>query len=301
VRRWHSFSLVALPLAAAVLLSACSSGPSTSPQTQPVVATYATAGPANGSALASAAEIVTIRLRSLSHGAVAQVIGQQIEILSSKPLSGSVLDSATQYTYMYLRPVLCDAAPFLGSNASGSEPASAPLPTCSPGTQLTAANLNVDTTTGQALNNVPNDTTLDRYPSTSLSSDVANATVLLQGLPGEGTQRYLLGPAGLSSNAVQGANADEDTTGAWSVLVSLTAAGSARWDNFARENFHQYIAIDVNGIVISAPLNQPTQSSFSSFQGAIQVSGGQEFTGSFAQHLAKSLNAGFLPVRLRRI
>ena len=51
----------------------------------------------------------------------------------------------------------------------------------------------------------------------------------------------------------------------------------------AQENFHQYVAIDLDGLVESAPLIQPNQASFTSFQGKGEISG------SFTQATAKNL------------
>ena len=41
----------------------------------------------------------------------------------------------------------------------------------------------------------------------------------------------------------------------------------------AEENFHQLLAIELDGEVYSAPIIQPTQSTFSSFDGKGEISG----------------------------
>jgi preprotein translocase subunit SecD len=51
--------------------------------------------------------------------------------------------------------------------------------------------------------------------------------------------------------------------------------------------------------VISAPITQPSQATFTSFNGQVQISG--SFTQSQAQTLATELNYGSLPVKLDRI
>ena len=79
----------------------------------------------------------------------------------------------------------------------------------------------------------------------------------------------------------------------------LTSAGSTQWDNLAKEQFHAIIAIDLDGQVISAPITQPTNGSFSSFNGQVQISGG--FTENQAKTLATEFTYGALPVKLDRL
>jgi preprotein translocase subunit SecD len=88
-------------------------------------------------------------------------------------------------------------------------------------------------------------------------------------------------------------------TPSWTVLVNLTGQGATAWDNLAQQQFHAYIAIDLDGQVQSAPLTQPSQAAFSSFQGKVQISG--SFTQTTAQNLALVLNYGALPVRLLQV
>jgi preprotein translocase subunit SecD len=78
----------------------------------------------------------------------------------------------------------------------------------------------------------------------------------------------------LSASDVSSAAVRKTQQGNWEVDIRLTSAGAAKWDAVAEMNFHQFLAIEQGGRVISVPLMQPTQSSFSSFDGAIQVSGG---------------------------
>jgi len=74
--------------------------------------------------------------------------------------------------------------------------------------------------------------------------------------------------------------------------------GSPLWDKVAQENFHQLLAIELDGVVQSAPIIQPSQSAFSSFDGQGEISG--SFTESSAKTLALAMNFGALPVRLQR-
>jgi hypothetical protein len=61
------------------------------------------------------------------------------------------------------------------------------------------------------------------------------------------------------------------------------------WDKVASENFHQMLGIEVNGVVEATPLMQPTQSSFSSFDGRGELSG--NLNRSEALQLARALNS----------
>jgi preprotein translocase subunit SecD len=67
----------------------------------------------------------------------------------------------------------------------------------------------------------------------------------------------------------------------------------------ARQYFHAGIAIDLDGIVESAPIIQPGQSSFSSFGGSGQISG--NFTSTSAHQLADVLEYGSLPLQLKAL
>lgn len=200
---------------------------------------------------------------------------------------------------MLFRPVLCDAPAY--SPPKGAAPGSGPLPACGSQYQLTAANLNVNTSTGQPQNSIPPDPTFASYPSTSPAADYSakNQTVLLPGTPGSGcTPRCVLGPAGLTGNEIKSAQATF-VSPHWVVDLTLKSAGSAAWDKLAQQQFHAEVGIDLGGTVISAPLTQPTQASFTSFAGQVQISG--SFTQTQADNLALDLKYGALPVVLKRV
>jgi preprotein translocase subunit SecD len=83
------------------------------------------------------------------------------------------------------------------------------------------------------------------------------------------------------------------------VNATLTGKGAGEWDALAQKYFHEIIGIDLDGQVVSAPLTQPGQATFTSFAGRVQISG--SFTQSTAQSLALDLNYGSLPVPLKKI
>jgi hypothetical protein len=182
------------------------------------------------------------------------------------------------------RPVLC-SAPAL-TLAPGQSAAVGRLPTCSPSSQLTAANLSINTETGQATGNPAPDPQFSSYPSTPPGSAGIGDTVLLQGASGQGGGRYVLGPAAVTQKGVASATAVEEA-GQWFVIVRLTPQGSVQWDTLAAQQFHAIIGVVDNGKVISAPVTQPTQSSPTSFDGQVGISGG--FTQQQAEALARGL------------
>lgn len=207
----------------------------------------------------------------------------------SKPAGTSVSPpaAATSTPDFSFRPVLCYAPPF---TAAATHPVSTgPLPPCAAPFELTAANLgvapNANTVNGYTSNsNIRVDPQFAAYPSTSSLHDAQNATVLLPGTPTQGDTRYVLGPAGLTSAAITSARA-VFINGHWVVNLDLTAAGAAQWDGLAQKQFHAIVGIVDNGQVISAPITQPSQTSFASFDGQVQISG------AFTEHQATALAA----------
>ena len=197
---------------------------------------------------------------------------------------------------LYFRPVLCGAPPYTPP-AKGKAPPTGALPSCGPYT-LTAANLNVNESSGQVTPSASNQANPAFAPYPSTKDDNPTQTVLLKSDPQAGGQQYarfVLGPSQLKGSAVASATATFDTTiGAWAVSYTLKAV--TPWDTVAQKNFHQYVAIDLDGLVESAPLIQPQQATFTSFDGKGEISG--SFTQATARTLALELNYGSLPTKL---
>jgi preprotein translocase subunit SecD len=220
-----------------------------------------------------------------------------------------VLDQIGQTARMYFRPVLCFADP--QAVPKGSKTATLPrgvetVPACGSTYQLSQANLGVtpnNSAQGYSSNNVPPDPQYAAYPSTSVQKPgYESSTVLLPGLASSGTGaggvRYVLGPTQMTGHAIGSAQATQDQTGQWVVQYSLAGSANAQlWDKVAAANFHQLLGIELDGVVYSAPIIQPTQSSFTSFNGQGQISG--NLTQQDAQNLAQAMNYGALPVTLR--
>ena len=106
----------------------------------------------------------------------------------------------------------------------------------------------------------------------------------------------------MSGHSIATTQATQNQTGQWVVNYSLAgSAGSALWDKVAQENFHQLLGIELDGEVYSAPIIQPTQGSFTSFDGQGEISGGGNtgLSQSDAQNLAQAMNFGALPITLK--
>jgi preprotein translocase subunit SecD len=265
--------------------------------------TYRPAHKVSASDLAETVSVLTNRVDGLGvSGASVNTQGGDIVVAIPGLKDGrAVLKTIGQTAQLLFRPVLCYAPEYSAASAKANKAANGgtlpPLPTsCPAADQLTAANLNVNTTTGTPVN-VPSDATLAVYRSTSPTADSANKVVLLPGIAGSGT-RYLLAKSTLSGHAVKSALAQVGPTGAWVVNYTLTSSGSGAFDKLADANFHQLVAIELDGVVQSAPIIQPTQTAFTSFGGQGEISGGSTFTEAYAKNLALAMQFGSLPVRL---
>ncbi|MGP8007612.1 MAG: protein translocase subunit SecD [Acidimicrobiales bacterium] len=250
--------------------------------------------------------VVTILNNRVNAGTSGATVGSQgkneiaVSIPGEKNVQ-AVLNTLGNTAQLYFRPALC-YAPLL-TLAKGKPPSTGPLPTCAASSALTKANLNVtpnsSNVNGYTSNsNIPDDPQFETYPSTTSSDDAKGATVLLPGTGAASGVRYVLGPAGLTGTAVKSASAQLQS-GQWTVNIVLTSSGATQWDTLASQQFHAIIGIDLDGQVISAPITQPTQGSFTSFNGQVQISG--SFTETQAKLIATDLTYGALPVKLDRI
>jgi hypothetical protein len=192
--------------------------------------------------------------------------------------SGAATHSEKQAGFVYFRPVLCYAP---AHDAARHRSESLTTSSCSPSSRLSAQNLGVTpngSVAGYSVQTVPPDMALAAVPSTSAAKDRPSSVVLLPGLPvgahaSASLIRYLLGPAEMTGTAIAHASVSKDQAGQWVVDYSMTKKGAALFDKVWRENFHKFLAIDVDGVVVSAPLLQPGQSTFASFDGSGEVSG----------------------------
>ena len=138
-------------------------------------------------------------------------------------------------------------------------------------------------------------------PTTSRANDLRDACVVLPDKPGgKAAPRYYLGKAGLTGKGNVDSAKKEFVPGqGWTVKVDLTDQGSAKWDALAQQQFHQQVAIVLDGLVQSAPEILPGQATFTSFGGTAVISG--NFTQGEADDLAKLIDFGALPVTLKQV
>ncbi|HEX5587704.1 MAG TPA: protein translocase subunit SecD [Acidimicrobiia bacterium] len=142
---------------------------------------------------------------------------------------------------------------------------------------------------------------LPSAPTTTRGKDTRDACVILPDKDSPKV-RYYLGPAGLTGKVVASAKAEFISSEGWTVKMDLTDDGSAQWDQLAQQQFHQQVAIVLDGEVRSAPTIQPNDAAFTSFGGTAVISGGAGgFSSGDAQDLAKLINYGALPVRLKTV
>ncbi len=281
-----------------------------------VAVVYTAVGPHVSQAdLDETVNVLNLRVNGLGvSGAQVQATGKNQISVSIPGVTNAqqVLNQIGQTARMYFRPVLCFAYP-QEAHKKGSKTAVVvqqrgieTIPPCNPRAALTYANLAVtpnNSPQGYSSTNVPPDPQYVAYPSTSPQKpNYQNSTVLLPGLAASGSanggQRYVLGPYQMTGHSIASAQATQNQTGQWVVNYTLAgAAGSALWDKVAQQNFHQLLGIELDGVVYSAPIIQPSQASFSSFQGQGEISG--SLTQADAQNLAQAMNFGALPVTLK--
>ena len=257
--------------------------------------------------------ILNLRVNGLGvSGAQVQTTGKNQISVSIPGVTDAqqVLDQIGQTARMYFRPVECYAYP--ESVPKGSKDKVLPrgvgtIPACSSGTELTAANLDINTSyrradeqhpTGQPVRGVP---VHERREAQLRQQHRAAARPQRCVRRCQGV-RCVLGPSEMSGHSIASAQATQNQTGAWVVDYTLAgAAGSALWDKVAQENFHQLLGIELDGEVYSAPIIQPSQATFSSFDGKGEISGGGQsgLSESDAQNLAQAMNFGALPITLK--
>jgi preprotein translocase subunit SecD len=138
-------------------------------------------------------------------------------------------------------------------------------------------------------------------PSTPQASDTATATVLLPSADNTGNgadlngPRYLLGPAQLTGKVVSTATAQPPDTSSptWYVNVKFTGSGGPEFDKLAQNNYQQFVGIDLDGVVESAP-----QINAQTYNGTAVINGAN-FTEGQAKNLALELRYGSLPVEFK--
>ena len=255
--------------------------------------------PATHASNADMQEVVTIlnnRVNGLGvSGAAVNLQGKNV-VVSVPGVTDArrVLKLVGETAQLLFRPVLCQVAE--PTKKAKTYPGS--VPACASSYLWTAAALGVtpnNSPQGFSSNSLPVDSAYSIVKTTNPNKDFAKDNVILPLLGSPGV-RYLLGPSELTGQAIGKALAQQDQVGAWVVNYTLTKTGSPEWDAVANKNFHQALAIELDGVIQSAPLIQPGQAAFTSFAGTGEISG--SFTEQGAKNLAIAMQFGALPVRL---
>jgi hypothetical protein len=239
------------------------------------------------------AALAAVVLAGLIAGAVVLFSGSTAGSRSPQPAASVALVRPSHY--VYFRPVLCSAPAYSPAATSGAAPAASA--TCSPASQFTTSNLAVNPAghgpDGFSSTTPPTDAALAHVPSTRPAEDVPSATVLLPSTDGTsqyGGPRLLLGPAEMTNASIGSAVVHRFEGRQWVVDYTMKPSTSALWDSVAYHNFHQLVGVDLDGTVVSAPFIQPTQTSFSSFDGHGEISA-NHLTRAGAVALARTLES----------
>jgi preprotein translocase subunit SecD len=260
---------------------------------------YKPVTPTSSSNMQEVVTVLTNRVNGLGvSGAQVNLQGKNVVVtVPGVKDARAVLGVVGQTAQLLFRQVLCQV-----TTGKTPKPYTGTLPACGSQYLMSATNLavtpNPNSVAGFDSNNLPPDPKYANVASTTSQNDKAQNYVILPLLGSPGV-RYLLGPSEMTGQSIGKAVAQQDTAGAWVVNYTLTSAGSPLWDQVAKRNFHQLLAIELDGVIQSAPIIQPTQSIFTSFAGTGQISG--SFTESSAKTLAIAMQFGALPVRLNAL
>jgi preprotein translocase subunit SecD len=273
--------------------------------------------PANGkitaSQLAVSQTIIRNRVAGFGvSGATVDIQGSQVVVqVPGVTNARDVIKKISSTAQLLFRPVECGAPAYvLPKHTKPPNPQAPPekIPNCDAPYALSLQNPNYqvtpepNTAAGYVGANVAADPKFSAYPSINPNWDygATNSKFVIE--PGVSSNsgpypRYVLFPAVMEGTQVANAAATQTQLGQWVVDCNLTSKGSAEWDAATKQYFHEYMAIELDGQVVSAPIIQPTQSSWTSFQGSVEISGG--LSQSQANLLAADLTYGSLPVPLK--
>ena len=253
--------------------------------------------------LAQDVPVITARLRALGDtGATVVVKGETVVVEGGGALPAP-RSFFVRYGHLTLRPVLCGAPELIPSSTSPAGASIASLPSCGAAYRTTTDNLGVapnpHSAEGFNVKSVPPDPAFGAIPSNIADgADTDSPTLLLPAVANASRYpRLVVGPAQLENPKFRSVDARFDPSSMlWLVEARLSSSDARRWDDTARADFHRYVAADLDGVVLSAPLIQPTQSSFASFDGMFQIT--SKLTRATAEQLAALLVSGPLPAPL---
>jgi hypothetical protein len=243
------------------------------------------------------------RLQSLGYQdteAQAEPGSIDLTMYGSSPVLQAALKGALAAASLRVRPVECAAPAFYSTPKTMQTylPAGSTSLRCGARYLLTAGALHVDTNSGQPSADISPDPGLAPVPTTSQIEDQASRTVLLPSSSEAGfdAERLLVGPAEVvNANVVSVGTSRQGSQ--WLLDVSLTAKGAKDYNALAKRQFHAYLAIDIDGTIVSAPLIEPASTSFVSLGAKIVIEGGFKMSQAIA--LADDLTSPLVvPLRL---
>jgi preprotein translocase subunit SecD len=220
--------------------------------------------------------------------------------------AATILKQVGVTAQLYFRPVLCGAPAFSaptakkdGKTVTKSVAYTTP-PTCAAPYRYSVADYDTTTSNFEPPQQDAEDPAYSVYPSTPVGKDDPTKNVILSVGSGGGiAPRYVLGPSEINKKIVTGtiiksAYAQLLQTGGWVVVFNLTGSGSPIFNDIAQANYHQLVANDLDGTIVSAPVIDAQN-----FNGSGQISG--SFTENQVNALSVDLNYGSLPVRLEQL
>jgi len=285
-------------LAIVVIAIVLVSGPATSPA-YAVTLYPGSAGSVAAAQLPADQRVMTARLRAIGYPNATVRVAKGALVVTNGPKEladpSSLLTSSPE---LLIRQVRCS------SEVESGPPSTKVLPATCSNPKYAAPTSTVDGTSSASGFTLPPmlpDPALSAYATTTPSQDAAspNAPALLPFLNSgkRATQRFLVGPTllTLSSKVASAKVIRAAISGGWLIDIRLNRGESILWDRVAKTYFHRQLAIDLNGVIVEAPLIQPANTKFSSFDGQMELLATSK---SGAYDLAAALTSGPLAVPL---
>ena len=251
-----------------------------------------TNGSVSAAQLAADQRVMISRLHSVGFTNATVRVSNGALVVTNGPRSlASPTSFLTTSPELLVRSVICYAGPQTGPVSSGLLP-----------TSCSSSKYDAPKVSGISIPATRRDPALAAFPTTTPAEDAGSPDrwALLPVLDGgkSAPQRDLVGPTLLtlsSKVASATATAHVASSGGWIVSVKLNKAESQMWDHVAERYFHREIAIDLNGIIVEAPIIEPDSLTFTSFDGQMQL---LAVSKTDAYDLAAALQSGPLTVPL---
>ena len=246
-------------------------------------------------------KVMIVRLRSVGYPHATIKVSNGALVVTNGPRSLSNPSSyLTSSPELLIRSVTCYAGLQSGPLSSGLLPSTCSSPRYAAPTAPPVNPAGGGTSSGSPILTSPPDPVLAAFATTTPAQDAASpdSSALLPVLSANGstTQRYLVGPTleTLSSKVASASVAHVKFSG-WIVTIRLNQHEARIWNQVASEYFHRQLAVDLNGVIVTAPLIEPMNPSFSSFDGEMQL---YAPSSNDAYDLAAALTSGPLAVPL---